>query len=270
MNIPIPKKSLGQHWLSDVEALRAMCQAVAVLPTDTVLEIGPGLGTLTRELLTEAKAVVAVEFDRVLAQNLTRNLSLEDGPIKDKLTVVNEDILSFDFASMPHPYKLVANIPYYLTSNLIRVLSETTNPPTDAAILIQKEVAERVCAKPGQMSILSVTAQYYWDVSLGRIVEASLFTPPPKVDSQILIMKYRQQPLFDDVNTKQFFRLVKAGFGQKRKTLENALSGGLAIGKEQARTMLESADIAPSARAQTLSLENWYLLYSVSGRAGTV
>jgi 16S rRNA (adenine1518-N6/adenine1519-N6)-dimethyltransferase len=202
-----------------------------------VLEIGPGLGTLTKFLLNQAKSVIAVEFDPVLAQSLPKTIS-EDGPLNGEITVVQEDILSFDFASAPHPYKVVANIPYYLTSNLIRVLSESTNPPTGAVILIQKEVAERVCAKPGQMSILSVTAQYYWQVSLGRVVEAELFTPPPKVDSQILIMKYRPRPLFEDVDTKRFFRLVKAGFGQKRKTLENALSGGLAISKGQAKAKL--------------------------------
>jgi 16S rRNA (adenine1518-N6/adenine1519-N6)-dimethyltransferase len=265
----IPKKSLGQHWLYDEDALQAMCDAANVGLDDTVLEIGPGLGTLTKFLLNQAKSVIAVEFDPVLAQSLPKTIS-EDGPLNGEITVVQEDILSFDFASAPHPYKVVANIPYYLTSNLIRVLSESTNPPTGAVILIQKEVAERVCAKPGQMSILSVTAQYYWQVSLGRVVEAELFTPPPKVDSQILIMKYRPRPLFEDVDTKRFFRLVKAGFGQKRKTLENALSGGLAISKGQAKAMLESADIAPGARAQTLSLHDWHRLYEASGRAGTV
>jgi 16S rRNA (adenine1518-N6/adenine1519-N6)-dimethyltransferase len=263
MSDVIPKKSLGQHWLSDVEALKAMVEAAAVSPTDTVLEVGPGLGTLTKELLTEVAHVIAVEFDAELARNLTQNMSLEVGPIKDKLTVVNEDILSFDFASLPHPYKVVANIPYYLTSNLIRVLSETSNPPEAASLLVQKEVAERVCAKPGNMSILSVTAQFYWEVSLGRIVKAELFTPPPKVDSQVLIMKYRQEPLFEDVDTKQFFRLVKAGFSQKRKTLQNSLSGGLAISKDQAKELLDAADVPVSARAQTLSLDDWYALYEV-------
>jgi 16S rRNA (adenine1518-N6/adenine1519-N6)-dimethyltransferase len=111
------------------------------------------------------------------------------------------------------------------------------------------------------MSILSVTAQYYWEVSLGRIVEAELFAPPPKVDSQILIMRYRAKPLFENVDTKQFFRLVKAGFGQKRKTLENALSGGLAISKADAKQLLETADIAPTTRAQALGLDDWHRLY---------
>jgi 16S rRNA (adenine1518-N6/adenine1519-N6)-dimethyltransferase len=262
MNDVIPRKSLGQHWLSDVEALRSVIEGVAVSHTDTVLEVGPGLGTLTRELLTEAAHVVAVEFDPLLAKTLETRLS-EDGPLNSELTVVNEDILAFDFASMPHPYKVVANIPYYLTSNLIRTLSETSNPPEAASLLIQKEVAERVCAKPGQMSILSVTAQYYWECSLGRVVKAELFTPPPKVDSQVLILKYRQEPLFEEVDTKQFFQLVKAGFSQKRKTLHNSLSGGLAISKEQAKELLDAADVPATARAQTLSLDDWYALYEV-------
>jgi 16S rRNA (adenine1518-N6/adenine1519-N6)-dimethyltransferase len=254
---PIPKKSLGQHWLDDDDALGAMVDAVDVQDTDTVLEIGPGLGTLTKHLVGRAKDVVAVEFDRDLAGNLAKRVQNEN------LTVVHEDILSFDFASVTAPYKVVANIPYYLTSNLIRVMSESTNPPEAAAILIQKEVAERVCAKPGDMSILSVTAQYYWEVSLGRMVEAELFTPPPKVDSQILIMKYRKEPLFEDVDSKQFFRLVKAGFSQKRKTLQNALSGGLSISKEQSKEMLDAADITINTRAQALPLDDWYALYDV-------
>jgi 16S rRNA (adenine1518-N6/adenine1519-N6)-dimethyltransferase len=164
-------------------------------------------------------------------------------------------------------YKVVANIPYYLTSNLIRVLSESSNPPSTAVLLIQKEVAERVCAVPGQMSILSVTAQYFWQVSVGPIVPAELFTPPPKVDSQVLILEYRPQPLFADVDTKQFFRLVKAGFSQKRKTLVNALSGGLSISKDHAKELLDKADIVRNTRAQALSLDEWHALYVASQNA---
>jgi 16S rRNA (adenine1518-N6/adenine1519-N6)-dimethyltransferase len=256
----LPKKSLGQHWLYDESALAAMADAAEVTAGDTVVEIGPGLGTLTKVLLERGAKVTAVEFDRDLAAKLAS----EDGTLNGELTVVNEDILRFDFSRVPAPYKVAANIPYYLTSNLIRVLSESANPPNRSVLLIQKEVAERVCAQPGVMSILSVTAQYYWEVSLGRVVEAELFTPPPKVDSQILIMKYRQQPLFPDVDTKQFFRLVKAGFSQKRKTLTNSLSGGLAINKDDAKALLEKAGIEPSTRAQALSLDDWHKLYTVN------
>jgi 16S rRNA (adenine1518-N6/adenine1519-N6)-dimethyltransferase len=254
---PLPKKSLGQHWLYDEAALAAMADAADVTSGNTVVEIGPGLGTLTKVLLARGAKVTAVEFDRDLAANLAS----EDGPVSGDFTVVNQDILKFNFSAVPTPYKVVANIPYYLTSNLIRVLSESSNPPTYAVLLIQKEVAERVCAEPGDMSILAVTAQYYWQTSLGTVVPAELFTPPPKVDSQILIMEYRQLPLFDGVDTRQFFRLVKAGFSQKRKTLVNSLSGGLAISKDKAKQLLEKANIAPTARAQTLSLIEWHALY---------
>jgi len=124
-------------------------------------------------------------------------------------------------------------------------------------------VAERVVAKPGQMSLLSVSAQFYCDVSLGVDVPAELFTPPPKVDSQVLVLNYREQPLYEGVDTKQFFRLVKAGFSQKRKTLVNSLSGGLAISKDEARAMLQAADSAENTRAQALSLDDWYALYEI-------
>ncbi|PIZ61929.1 ribosomal RNA small subunit methyltransferase A [Candidatus Saccharibacteria bacterium CG_4_10_14_0_2_um_filter_52_9] len=254
-NSPPPKKSLGQHWLYDEASLQAMCQAAAVQPNDTVLEIGSGLGTLTELLIKQSKQVVAVEFDENLAASLPNRVRA------DNLEVITQDILSFDLTKLPLGYKLVANIPYYLTSNLIRVISETANPPTDAAILVQKEVAQRVAAAPGDMSLLSVTAQFYWQVSLGREVKAELFTPPPKVDSQILILKKLPKPLFPDVDPKDFFRLVKAGFAQRRKTLLNSLSAGLWLDKEVVKTVCGSVDINPTRRAQTLSLEEWHNLY---------
>lgn len=263
----IPKKALGQHWLHDELSLEAMCEMAEVGPADTVLEIGPGLGTLTEYLLERAKHVVAVEFDHKLAADLRKNLNLEDGPLDSKLTVVNEDILSFDLTQLPVGYKVVANIPYYLTSNLVRVLSESANPAAAVALLIQKEVAERAAAKPGNMSLLSVSAQFYWEVSLGPVVPAELFTPPPKVDSQILVLKRREDPLFPDVDAKLFFRLVKAGFSQKRKTLVNALSGGLGMSKDETKALLDTANIAHNTRAQALGLDEWYKLYKASQNA---
>lgn len=252
---PLPKKSLGQHWLSDDEALQAMVAAVQVGGDDTVLEIGPGLGTLTGKLVAVASEVVAVEFDGRLAAELPGRVAAGN------LRVVQSDILRFDPAGLPAGYKVVANIPYYLTSNLIRMLSESTNPPAAAAILVQKEVAERVAAAPGAMSLLSVTAQFYWQVSLGRVVKAELFTPPPRVDSQILIMQHRRKPLFDDVDPKRFFQLVKAGFSERRKTLRNALSGGLRLDKPAAERLLQSAKLDGSLRAQALRLDQWHELY---------
>ena len=262
----IPKKSLGQHWLNDERVLASICDAAQVSATDTVLEVGPGLGTLTKQLLQRADHIVAVEFDDALAAQLRARVSSESNSVRDKLEIISQDILSFDLTTLPAGYKVVANIPYYLTSNLIRVLCESSNPFSSAAILIQKEVAERVAAEPGQMSILSVSAQYYCEVSLGPVVGRELFTPLPKVDSQVLILKYRTTPLFADVDTPGFFRVVKAGFSQKRKTLVNSLSGGLAISKDEARILLETAGIAPTQRAQALSLEEWYALYRAANR----
>ena len=257
MSEVIPKKSLGQHWLHDEATLDAIADCADVQSGNEVLEVGPGLGTLTRRLLERGAQVTAVEFDEALARDL-RRLQDESG---GALQVVCEDILRFDLTQLAPDYKVVANIPYYLTSNLIRVLTESTNPFSTAAILIQKEVAERAAAKPGQMSLLSVSAQYYCEVSLGPVVPADLFTPPPKVDSQVLVLTYRSDPLYPNVNTKQFFRVVHAGFSQKRKTLENALSGGLAMPKEQARILCEAAGIKPGQRAQALTLDDWYALY---------
>lgn len=252
---PVPKKSLGQHWLTDYDCLAAMLDAAEVGLDDTVLEIGPGLGTLTELLVESAARVVAVEFDERLARELPSRVKA------DNLSVVRSDILSFDLTTLPAGYKVVANIPYYLTSNLIRVLSESSNPPAAVALLVQKEVAERVAADPGAMSLLSVTAQFYWHVSLGRLVPAKLFTPPPKVDSQILVLQRRSQPLFEVADPKSFFRLAKAGFSERRKTLRNSLSGGLQLDKAATETLLRQAGLDGGLRAQALSLQQWQQLY---------
>lgn len=252
---PIPKKSLGQHWLHDADSLQAMCTAAALQPTDTVLEVGPGLGTLTNYLVAQAREVVAVEFDEQLAATLGGRVSASN------VRIVQQDILQFDLTQLPPDYKVVANIPYYLTSNLIRTLSESPNQPAIAVLLVQKEVAERVAAAPGDMSLLSVTAQWYWQVRMAELVPAELFTPPPKVDSQILVLSRRSVPLYEDVITRELFRLVKAGFAQRRKTLLNSLSAGLSLPREQVQLLCESVGIEPKRRAQTLSLEEWHNLY---------
>lgn len=248
-----PKKSLGQHWLADQAALVAMCDAAEVGPDDTVLEIGPGTGTLTRVLAARARHVIAIEKDpelcqRLLEQQIARNLQL-----------INSDILEFDLTQLPLRYKVVANIPYYLTSNLLRTLCESSSPFTQAALLVQKEVAERVTAAPGNMSILAVSVQFYCSAGLGPAIPAELFMPPPKVDSQILLLSYNG-PKYD-VDTKQFFRLVKAGFSEKRKKLRSSLSGGLGISKQTAEELLAKAGVDPHSRAQELPLDAWYNLY---------
>ncbi|MDB5175429.1 MAG: putative Ribosomal small subunit methyltransferase [Candidatus Saccharibacteria bacterium] len=258
--LPFAKKSLGQHWLKDEDSLEAMCSAADVQKGDFVLEIGPGAGTLTSHLLAREARVRALEFDASLLTGLNQKFHAVLGK---QLVIEQGDIRSYDYTLLPAHYKIVANIPYYLTSNLIQLLSESTNPPGTAVLLVQKEVAQRVAAAPGDMSLLSVTAQFYWDVSLGQLVPAELFLPPPKVDSQILVLKRKTKLLLPDSEVKGFFRLVKAGYGQRRKTLLNSLSGGLRLDKEQVKALCEMANIAPTRRPQTLSLEEWHNLYLV-------
>lgn len=255
MNSIEPKKSLGQHWLNDRASLEAVADGAEVGQGDVVLEIGPGQGTLTKILLDRGAVVTAVELDEKLADQLKRDFP------SPNLTVVKNDILTFDLTSLPLGYKVVANIPYYLTSNLLRVLNESSNPPSAISLLVQKEVAQRVCAKPGQMSLLSVSVQFYCDCSLGMIVPAKFFTPPPKVDSQILKLVRHAQPLFQDVETKKFFRLVKAGFANRRKTLLNSLAAGLQLPKDQVSQIIANAGLKPNMRPQELSLSDWRELY---------
>jgi len=249
-----PKKSLGQHWLQDEISLEAICDAAEVGTDDTILEVGPGQGTLTARLLSRGAHVIAVEKDEQLARQLTHLQNAKN------LQIVSEDILQFDLTKLPKGFKVVANIPYYLTSKLIRDLCESANPFSQAAILVQKEVAERVAAKPGSMSLLSVSSQFYCSVGLGPVVPAELFIPPPKVDSQILMLDYRG-PAFSDVDVSKFFLVVKAGFSERRKKLRSSLSGGLRISKQAASELLDRAGISPDARAQELSLDEWRRLY---------
>lgn len=251
----LPKKSLGQHWLHDEWSLERMLEGAHVQSGDTVLEIGPGLGTLTEKLLAKGANVVAVEFDHDLAVALPGRMQ------HPNLQVIEHDILTFDLTTLPAGYKVVANIPYYLTSKLLRVLCESSNPFSQAALLMQQEVAERVVAAPGEMSTLSVSVQYYCDTDLGELVPAELFTPPPKVDSQILTLTHRSAPRFADVDTKDFFRVVKAGYSARRKKLRSSLSGGLRISKPDAENLLQRAGLDPNLRAQALSLEDWHKLY---------
>ena len=250
-----PKKSLGQHWLHDPQALEAIVEAAEIKPTDTVLEIGPGLGTLTQYLEGQAQHVVAVEFDSMLAAGLKARVSAAN------LQVVQADILEFDLTDLPAAYKVVANIPYYLTSKLLRTLSESNNPPSVIVLLVQKEVAERVAASAGQLSLLAVSVQLYYSAQLGIIVPAEKFTPPPKVDSQVVILHRHAKPLFHSIDSQKFFRLVKAGYSEKRKKLRSSLSGGMGISKAEADALLSSAGIDGELRAQALSLDDWYKLY---------
>ena len=246
-----PKKSLGQHWLFDDAILNSIVQTAQVKAGDNVLEAGPGLGTLTKKLLQTDAEVYAVEKDETLVSALKKNLK------QDNFKLFTGDILRFDLTSLPRGYKVVANIPYYLTSNLIRNLTESNNPPYSITILVQKEVAERICAPPGKMSLLSVSAQLYYSCDLSIEVTKDKFTPPPKVDSQVVNMVRKHADELLDIDKKHFFRIVKAGFSSRRKTLLNSLAGGLDIDKQAIKENLEKLSISPGRRPQELSIEDW-------------
>ena len=252
-----PKKSLGQHWLTDRLILSSIADAAAISGSDTVLEIGPGLGTLTSELLRRAKNVIAVELDGDLARKLPGQFP------GTSLEVVNQDILEFDLSTLPKDYVVVANVPYYITSKIIRHLMTATNKPKTTVLLIQKEVAERLAAAPGDMSILAVSAQMYADVSLDEVVPAEYFTPPPKVDSQVVVLHTRAEPVVAPKDEKVFFRVVKAGFSAKRKKLRSSLSAGLGIEKDVIDAKLAEIGIDSSRRAEDLSLHEWQRVMTI-------
>ncbi|HUY53426.1 MAG TPA: 16S rRNA (adenine(1518)-N(6)/adenine(1519)-N(6))-dimethyltransferase RsmA [Candidatus Dormibacteraeota bacterium] len=252
-----PKKSLGQHWLNDQQTLENIASYADINKQDYILEIGPGLGSLTSIISAQAGSVLAVEIDR----DLFNMLKIKKH--QDNLEFVNEDILKFDLTKLPKNYKLVANIPYYLTSHLIRLLVDSTNPSKKIVLLIQKEVAERISAGPGSMSTLSVVAQQYYQVEKKDIVPAKLFTPPPKIDSQIIVLSRRTSPVIETKNEKALFRLIRVGFSARRKTLENSLSNGLRQDKQKIRELIAESSLDASIRPQMLSLEDWGRLFKV-------
>lgn len=250
-----PNKGLGQHFLVDGDSLQGIIAAAEPNSGDTVLEVGPGLGVMTRPLTRIAGQVVAVETDEILAELLRR-----DAP--ENLQVVCEDIMEYDLQQLPAGYKVIANIPYYLTSKLMRRLIESTNPPTAMSILIQKEVAERVVALPGRMSMLALSVQYYGTAEIALIVPRDRFWPAPDVDSAVLKVTLTGRAF--EADTRKLFRLMKAGFGEKRKQLKNSLSGGLNVSIEVATELIAAAGLSPTARAQELSLAEWRQLYEAA------
>ena len=255
-------KSLGQHWLRDRNVLDGIAEEAEIKNGDFVLEIGPGLGTLTSSLLKftgKDGEVLSIEFDENLAKKLPAQF-----PGKN-LTVKDTDFLDFDLSKLPKNYKVAANVPYYITSKIVEKLLTSDNKPSVAALLVQKEVAERICAKSGDLSVLSIASQIYADCELGQFVPRELFTPPPKVDSQVVVLKSREQNLIEIFNSKnnckiserEFFRIVKAGFAAKRKKIAKSLSANLAISKERTTEILEKCEISPDLRAQDLKIEEW-------------
>lgn len=245
------KKSLGQHWLKDNTTLKEIVAAADLNNNDSVLEIGPGLGTLTRQIIKQTNKVTAIEFDQDLAKKLQEN------PDFSEIKIINQDFLKFNLEKMPANYKILGNIPYYITGKIVQKIISAKNKPSIAVLLVQKEVAERLAANAGQMSILAVAAQASAEIKLGPIIPAEMFTPPPKVDSQVVIFKMRPKPIFTNIDEKIFFRVVKAGFSNRRKKLRSSLAGGLAINQNDAEQLLLGANIDYNKRAQELSLNDW-------------
>lgn len=247
----MPNKSLGQHWLKDRNILAQIADSAELTRDDTVLEIGPGLGTLTSELLRRAGRVTAVEYDAELARKLPAQFP------GTNLEVVNQDILTYDLSKLPAGYKVVANVPYYITSKIVQLLMTAENKPSTVVLLVQKEVAERIAAAPGDMSILALSAQIYAEVSLGVEVPREYFTPPPKVDSRVVVLKIRDKPFIEPSLSPNFFRVVKFGFAGKRKKLRSSMSAGLGMEKSDVEKLLKSVDIDPDDRAEALSIDDW-------------
>jgi 16S rRNA (adenine1518-N6/adenine1519-N6)-dimethyltransferase len=247
-------KRLGQNFLQDPYALEKIVKAAEILPTDTVLEIGPGLGSLTRYLAAQAQKVVAVELDDRLFPPLEAVIA----PYHN-IQLVQADILGIEPQDIieQQDYLVVANIPYYITSALIRHLLESNPKPRRIVLTIQKEVAERICAGPGDMSLLALSVQVYGQPRIATHIPAGAFFPSPKVDSSVLVIDIFPTPLVDGKILDIFFQLIKAGFSQKRKKLRNSIAAGMRQSAAEAEKMLGAADIDPQRRAETLSLEEW-------------
>jgi 16S rRNA (adenine1518-N6/adenine1519-N6)-dimethyltransferase len=249
-----PDKNLGQNFLTDPGILDKIVAAAEVKSEDTVLEIGAGLGHLTKHLAGTAKQVVAVELDKRLISILEQNLRSFNN-----IRVVQGDILQLkpgDLVSKDN-YLVVANIPYYITSSIIRNLLESGVKPKRIILTIQYEVAQRVCAVSGQMSVLALSVLMYGEPILVRRIPAEAFYPAPKVDSAIIRIDLYTEPILPTEKRELFFKLVKAGFLHKRKTLRNSLSTGLKWAPEKTENLLSAADINPQRRAETLSLSEW-------------
>lgn len=249
-----PKKSLGQNFLVEPAGLRKVIEAADIKADDQVLEIGAGLGSLTVLLAQSAHSVVAVEIDREIIPALQHAL------VKyPNVEIVQGDILKQDpeTLGLEAGYLVVANIPYYISSAILRHLLTTKKKPARMILTVQKEVAERVCASQGKQSLLSLSVQVFGNTRLAGIIPAGSFLPAPEVDSAVLVIDLFPRPTIPEEDLDRFFALAKAGFSQKRKTLRNSLSGGMRISTQEAETLLGLAGLNPMLRAEALSLESW-------------
>jgi len=257
-----PRKGLGQNFLVSEEILRKIVSAAGVDSTDTVLEVGPGLGGLTLVLAAAARRVIAVEIDRDLLGPLEEVLAGAEN-----VRLVHGDILAVDLATLippDEPYLFVANIPYYITSAIIRRLLESGHPPRRLVLAVQQEVAARICAGPPDMNLLGLSVGVYGRPEIVLRIPAGAFHPAPKVDSAVVRVDVYDAPLFPPVSLDLFFRLARAGFSQKRKTLRNSLSAGMGWTKDRTQAVLEAAGVDPMRRAETVRFEEWGAILEVA------
>ncbi len=266
------RKGLGQHFLIDESVIGLVASAAELAPTDIVIEVGPGLGVLTRELARQVGYLLTVELDSRLAAILQKTLA----PFSN-VTIINDDILQIKpevllqkvpagFPGLVEgtlSYKVVANLPYYITSPVLRHFLEAALRPGLIVVMVQREVAEAIAAEPGKMSVLSVGVQFYGKPEIAGCVPARCFYPVPEVDSAILKVRVYPEPPLAVSDEAGFFRLVRAGFAAARKQLANSLSQGLNVPKADVLSLLEEAGITSTRRAETLTLEEWAELWRV-------
>ena len=259
-----PRKGLGQNFLVDPVHRGRIVVAAELTPEDVVLEIGPGPGVLTELLLQQAGRVVAVELDDRLIPFLRERFAASP-----HLAIVHGDILKLDVTALmsgvvpegplaaSSGYKVVANLPYYITGAVIPHVLEATQPPILTVVTVQREVAERMVARPPDMSMLALGVQFYCQAQIVDRIPAGAFYPAPKVDSAVVRMRRRTEPSVAGVTGEHFFRVARAGFGQRRKQLRNSLAAGLGAPPPQAEAWLRKAGIDPQRRAETLTIEEW-------------
>lgn len=263
------KKGLGQNFLTSRDVLHEIVEAAE--PEDGVIEIGPGFGVLTQELAKSSEKVVTIEIDERLIDVLDYTLS-----DYDNVKIVNKDILKTNLKELikeefdGRKVSVAANLPYYITTPIITKLLEEKLPIKSIVVMVQKEVALRLAAKEGSKDYgaISVLCRYYTEPTVVTKVPASLFVPPPKVDSAVLKLKIREKPAVDVLDEKMFFKVVKASFAQRRKTLLNCLCSGFSVPKAQISSLLESIDITPSRRGETLSIEEFKKISDVFTNEG--
>lgn len=267
-------KGLGQHFLIDHSVLRTIVSAADLSPGDIVVEVGPGLGILTEELVKKARSVIAIEVDPRLAANLESRYAK-----RENLHVVNDDILKLDIELLVRNialrpeispgYKVIANLPYYIAAPILRHFLESSLKPKSMVTMVQKEVAQSIVAGPGAMSLLGISVQLYGKPGIVDYVLAQSFYPEPKVDSAIVKINVYSKPAVDIRDIDGFFKVIKAGFSAPRKQLRNSLSMGLKAESQVVEEILKQAGIEPQRRPQTLSLEEWakvFKVYSVRGQ----